>query len=81
MVGLHGHLRSSDVELEAGGTVMVEPSPDGSEGEEMKLSIVKPDSKPTPVGVGGRKEGEEPEAVDDHGALDQPAVPPPTVDE
>jgi hypothetical protein len=41
--------------------------------------VVKPEKKPTPVGVGGRKEGEEngEEPVDDGGALDQPAVPPP----
>jgi ATP-dependent Clp protease ATP-binding subunit ClpC len=68
-------------QLEAGATVMVEPAPDGSE-QEMKLSIVKPEKKPEPVGVGARKkEGDqgngEPETVDDGGALDQPAVPPP----
>jgi ATP-dependent Clp protease ATP-binding subunit ClpC len=62
-------------ELEAGGTVMVEPAPEGSE-EEVKLSIIKPDKKPTPVPVGGgAKESEE--SVDDGGALDQPAVDPP----
>src|SRR5436190_16407233 len=63
-------------ELEAGGTVMVEPAPEGSE-EEVKLSIIKPE-KPAPVPVGGGKEPEsEDESVDDGGALDQPAVPPP----
>jgi hypothetical protein len=37
--------------------------------------VVKPEQKPTPVGVGGRKEGEPAEQpVDDGGALDQPAV-------
>jgi ATP-dependent Clp protease ATP-binding subunit ClpC len=72
-------------ELEEGGTVMVEPGEPGQkdgEGGEMKLSIVKPAKKPTPVGVGGRKEGEDAdEGVDDHGALDQPAVQEPPVDE
>jgi ATP-dependent Clp protease ATP-binding subunit ClpC len=75
-------------ELEPGGTVMVEPGEpaadgDGEGGEsEMKLSIVKGEKQPTPVGVGGRKEGEDgDEGVDDHGALDQPAVPPPPADE
>jgi ATP-dependent Clp protease ATP-binding subunit ClpC len=63
-------------ELTPGGTVMVEPAPEGSE-EEVKLSIVKPE-KPAPVPVGGPKEEEEPHAgEDEHGALDQPAVPPP----
>ena len=60
-------------ELVPGATVMVEPAPEGSE-EEVKLSIIKPAAKPAPVGVGGRKEGEEePEAVDDTGALDTAA--------
>jgi ATP-dependent Clp protease ATP-binding subunit ClpC len=69
-------------ELVPGATVMVEPAPEGSD-EDMKLSIVKPEKKPEPVGVGARKkDGDEPgegegEGVDDGGALDQPAVPPP----
>jgi ATP-dependent Clp protease ATP-binding subunit ClpC len=69
-------------ELVAGATVLVEPAPEGSD-EDMKLSIVKPEKKPEPVGVGARKkDGDEPgegegEGVDDGGALDQPAVPPP----
>jgi ATP-dependent Clp protease ATP-binding subunit ClpC len=69
-------------ELIPGGTVMVEPAPEGSD-EAVKLSVVKPEKKPEPVGVGARKkEGDEPgngegEGVDDGGALDQPAVPPP----
>ena len=51
-------------------------APEGSE-DEISLSIVKPAPKPAPVGVGGRKEGDdEPEAVDDTGALDTPPVPP-----
>ena len=66
-------------ELVAGGTVMVEPAPEEAD-DDLKISVVKPKEAPTPVGVGGRKqEGEEPEGegVDDGGALDQPAVPPP----
>ena len=54
---------------------MVEPAPEGSD-EEIKLSIVKPATKPAPVGVGGRKEGEDAESVDDTGALDTPPVEP-----
>src|SRR6202012_3062307 len=63
-------------ELIAGGTVLVEPAPEGS-GEEGRLSILAPEPTPAPVGVGARKDGdEEPHAGDDeHGALDQPAVP------
>ena len=63
-------------ELHEGSTVLVEAAPDGSD-EEVKLSVVKPEKKPTPVAVGGGKEPAE-EPVDDGGALDQPAVPPPT---
>ena len=56
--------------------MLVEPPAEGSD-EDPKLSIVKPEKKPTPVGVGARKGDEEPEEpVDDGGALDQPAVPP-----
>src|SRR6187549_727454 len=66
-------------ELPAGSTVLVDAAGEGAE-EDIKLSVVKPEKAPTPVGVGGRKEGEdEPgaEPVDDGGALDQPAVEPP----
>jgi ATP-dependent Clp protease ATP-binding subunit ClpC len=63
-------------ELEPGGTVMVEPAPEGSD-EEVKLSVIKPEKPaPVPVGGGGEKPESE-ESVDDGGALDQPAVPPP----
>jgi ATP-dependent Clp protease ATP-binding subunit ClpC len=63
-------------ELTPGATVMVEPAPEGSE-DEISLSIVQPPApKPAPVGVGGRKEGEDAEAVDDTGALDTPPVEP-----
>jgi ATP-dependent Clp protease ATP-binding subunit ClpC len=69
-------------ELVPGATVLVEAAPEGSD-EDVKLSIVKPEKKPTPVGVGGRKDEESGEAdgVDDGGALDQPAVEPPPADE
>jgi ATP-dependent Clp protease ATP-binding subunit ClpC len=68
-------------QLEPGATVVVEPAPEGDE-RDMILSIVKPEPKPTPVGVGGRKEGADPaETVDEGGALDQPAVEPPAAGE
>jgi ATP-dependent Clp protease ATP-binding subunit ClpC len=65
-------------ELVAGGTVMVDTAPEESE-DDLSIKIVKPEKAPTPVGVGGRKEGDEAEGepVDDGGALDQPAVQPP----
>ena len=65
-------------ELVAGATVMVEPASEDSD-QDLEIKIVKPEKAPTPVGVGGRKEGEEGEVepVDDGGALDQPAVQPP----
>src|SRR4029453_5843916 len=65
-------------ELVAGGTVMVEPGSEETDGE-LSIKIVKPAKAPTPGGAWGRKEGEEnapDEGVDDGGALDQPAVPP-----
>ena len=65
-------------ELVEGGTVLVEPAAEGDENQDVKLSIVKPEPKPTPVGVGaeGGKEGETVEGADEGGVLDQPAVPP-----
>ena len=64
-------------ELEPQATVLVEPAEEGSD-QELKLSVVKPEKKPAPVGVGGRNKEETPEeGVDDGGALDQPAVDPP----
>jgi ATP-dependent Clp protease ATP-binding subunit ClpC len=68
-------------ELDPQATVLVEQAPDGEE-QDLVLTVVKPEKKPTPVGVGGRKEGEAPEdAVDDGRALDQPAIEPPPADE
>jgi ATP-dependent Clp protease ATP-binding subunit ClpC len=65
-------------ELVAGATVMVEPAAEDSD-QDLEIKIVKPEKAPTPVGVGGRKEGEEAEGegADEGGALDQPAVQPP----
>ncbi|MDA0166976.1 hypothetical protein OM076_42340, partial [Solirubrobacter ginsenosidimutans] len=63
-------------ELTPGATVMVEPAPEGSD-EAISLTIVTPPvPKPAPVGVGGRKEGDDGESVDDTGALDTPPVEP-----
>ncbi len=59
---------------------MVEPAPPDSD-QEVILSIVVPEPKPAPVPVGGPKEDDEPEAVDDTGALDTPPVPPADADE
>ncbi|HYM57061.1 MAG TPA: ATP-dependent Clp protease ATP-binding subunit [Solirubrobacteraceae bacterium] len=62
-------------ELTPGGTVLVAP-PEGD--DDVKLSVIQPEKKPTPVGVGaegGKEQGDE-EAGDEGGALDQPAVPP-----
>jgi ATP-dependent Clp protease ATP-binding subunit ClpC len=65
-------------ELIEGGTVLVEPAPEGDEDQDVRLSIIKPEPKPTPVGVGaeGGKEVETVEGADEGGVLDQPAVPP-----
>jgi ATP-dependent Clp protease ATP-binding subunit ClpC len=62
-------------ELTPGATVLVAPPAEGTD-EDPKLTIVVPE-KPTPVAVGAPKDEEPEEAVDDGGALDQPAVPPP----
>jgi ATP-dependent Clp protease ATP-binding subunit ClpC len=67
-------------ELQPQATVLVEKTQEDSE-EDLKLSVVKPAKKPAPVGVGGGKEDEPAESVDDGGALDQPAVEPPAADE
>ena len=65
-------------ELVPGGSVLVEPAAEDDENQDVKLSIVKPEPKPTPVGVGAEgKEGDEVEGPDEGGVLDQPAIPPP----
>jgi ATP-dependent Clp protease ATP-binding subunit ClpC len=61
-------------ELVEGGTVLVEPAPEGDENQDVRLSIVKPEPKPTPVGVGA--EGDAVDGADEGGVLDQPAIPP-----
>src|SRR5271163_3007793 len=65
-------------ELTPGATVVVNPAPEGEEGE-VKLTIVAPKKQKTPVGVGAEGGGEEPpEAVD---APVVPDAPPPPVGE
>src|SRR5919108_119995 len=44
-------------ELEPQATVLVEKAPEDDE-QDLSLTVVKPEKKPTPVGVGGRKDGE-----------------------
>src|ERR1700710_61978 len=65
-------------ELMEGGTVLVEPAPEGDENQDVRLSIIKPEPAPTPVGVGaeGGKEGDAVEGPEEGGVLDQPAIPP-----
>ncbi|MDP9292896.1 MAG: AAA family ATPase, partial [Actinomycetota bacterium] len=63
-------------ELTPGGTVLVAP-PEGD--DDVKLTVIQPVKKPTPVGVGaegGKEEGDDGAAAEEAGALDQPAVPP-----
>jgi ATP-dependent Clp protease ATP-binding subunit ClpC len=60
--------------------VLVEPPADGDDDTDMRLSILKAEKKPAPVGVGGRKEEGGEDQPDDGGALDQPAVEPPAGD-
>jgi ATP-dependent Clp protease ATP-binding subunit ClpC len=61
-------------ELPSGSTVMVEPATEGSDEEEVKLTVIEPKPAPTPVGVGAEggseAEGEEPS---DPPQLDPPA--------
>src|SRR6202522_2793311 len=45
-------------ELPPGSTVVVDPSPEGEEGPDVRLTIVKPKHQKTPVGVGAEGEGE-----------------------
>jgi ATP-dependent Clp protease ATP-binding subunit ClpC len=67
-------------ELEPQATVLVEKAPEQSE-QDLALTVVKPE-KPVPAAVGGGgKTEQQDEGVDDAGALDQPAVPPPPSDE
>jgi ATP-dependent Clp protease ATP-binding subunit ClpC len=43
-------------QVPSGSTVLVEPGVDGSEDEDVKLSIIEPAPTPTPVGVGAEGE-------------------------
>ena len=50
-------------QVPAGSTVLVEPGVEGTDDEDVKLSVIEPAPKPTPVGVGaegGSEESEEP---------------------
>jgi ATP-dependent Clp protease ATP-binding subunit ClpC len=53
-------------QVPSGSTVLVEPKPEGEDGEDVKLSVIEPAARPTPVGVGA--EGGE-------GSDDEPAAP------
>jgi ATP-dependent Clp protease ATP-binding subunit ClpC len=39
-------------QLTPGATVVIDPKPEGEEGDEVRLTIVKPKKQKTPVGVG-----------------------------
>jgi ATP-dependent Clp protease ATP-binding subunit ClpC len=43
-----------------GSTVLVEPGVEGTEDDDVKLSVIEPAPKPTPVGVGAEGGGDEP---------------------
>jgi ATP-dependent Clp protease ATP-binding subunit ClpC len=60
-------------ELPAGSTVMVEPASEGSEEEEVKLTVIEPKPAPTPVGVGAEGGSE----VDGEEPSDPPQLEPP----
>src|SRR5207248_3083229 len=51
-------------QVPSGSTVLVEPVPGdhGSEDADVKLTIIEPAPRPTPVGVGAQDGGEEPQA-------------------
>jgi ATP-dependent Clp protease ATP-binding subunit ClpC len=68
-------------QLIPGATVVVNPAPEG-EGDDVRLTIVKPKKQKTPVGVGaeGAGAGELPEG-EEGSALDQPAEGQPEVEE
>jgi ATP-dependent Clp protease ATP-binding subunit ClpC len=46
-------------QVPSGSTVLVEPGVDGTEDEDVKLSVIEPAPKPTPVGVGAEGGAEE----------------------
>jgi ATP-dependent Clp protease ATP-binding subunit ClpC len=59
-------------QVPSGSTVVVDPPPGGGEDEDVKLTVIQPAPKPTPVGVGA--EGGAGEAAEEGGA-EEPAVP------
>jgi ATP-dependent Clp protease ATP-binding subunit ClpC len=61
-------------QVQVGSTVLVEPSddPDAPEGD-VKLSIIEPAPKPTPVGVGASDGGGEEPGGEEPAAPDTPA--------
>ena len=62
-------------QLVPGATVVIDPSPEGEEGE-VRLTIVKPKKQKTPVGVGAEGAGELPEGEDLHEGERPEDVPP-----
>jgi ATP-dependent Clp protease ATP-binding subunit ClpC len=61
-------------QVPSGSTVMVEPAPpDDPEEREVKLTVLEPAPKPTPVGVGAEGGGEEPEDGD-NGPASEPTA-------
>jgi ATP-dependent Clp protease ATP-binding subunit ClpC len=51
-------------QVPAGSTVLVEPGVEGTEDEDVKLSIIEPAPKPTPVGVGAEGGADEEPVTD-----------------
>jgi ATP-dependent Clp protease ATP-binding subunit ClpC len=62
-------------ELPAGSTVMVEPASEGTDEEEVKLTVIEPKPVPTPVGVGAEGGAAEGEADEDAGAVAAESAP------
>jgi ATP-dependent Clp protease ATP-binding subunit ClpC len=62
-------------QVPAGSTVMVEPGEEGTDDEDVKLSVIEPAPTPTPVGVGAEGGAEEPagDAAPDGEASEPPA--------
>ncbi len=62
-----------------GSTVMVEPGEEGTDDEDVKLSIIKPAPAPTPVGVGaegGAEGGQDADAAPEGGEVTEPPAEP-----
>jgi ATP-dependent Clp protease ATP-binding subunit ClpC len=56
-------------QVPSGSTVLVEPGQEGTEENDVKLSVIEPAPKPTPVGVGAEGGGDEDseDAPEEHG--------------